>query len=125
MKRILLTIIVFQIISAVSVLADEQRDSLYYEKKYQGMTKDQIAAYEDSVLKANYPAVHIETIPDVGRKTETTEPRRSLSSGYVAIENSIVPNTASVNTSLGVGEIEIRPEALPSGAKGYTVPIKA
>ena len=125
MKRILLTVIVFQIISAVSVLADEQRDSLYYEMKYQGMTKEQIAAYEDSVLKANYPAVHIETIPDVGRKTETTEPRRSLSSGYVAIENSIVPNTASVNTSLGVGEIEIRPEALPSGAKGYTVPIKA
>lgn len=130
MKNILLTIIAFLIFSAANAFTTSERDSLYrdslyFEKKYHGMTEDQIAAYEDSVVKANYPAVHILTNPIADGKVLPSQTQRSLSAGNGAIVNTIVPNTANINTTYGVDEIEIQSEALPSGAKGYTVPIKA
>lgn len=125
MKRLLLATIAFHLFAIQSGFADNTSDSLYYEKKYHGMTEEQIAAYEDSVLKANYPAVHIETKPDAAQKVGTDQSQRNLIGGFEPIVNTYVPYSADINTSLGVEEIEIHTEVLPSGAKSYTVPIKA
>lgn len=125
MKRLLLAVIALQIYAIQNGFADNTSDSLYFEKKYQGMTEEQIAAYEDSVLKANYPAVRIETRPDAEQKETAGQSLRTLSPGFDPIQNTYVPYSADIDTSLGVEEIEIHSEALPSGAKAYTVPIKA
>ena len=91
------------------------------KNEFDGWTDEQYKHYEDSLLLKLYP-------PIVACKSEEKSSNYAMlndavSQSRMAIQNSYVPNTASVDKSREVGEISINSGVSPSGAKTYEIPI--
>ena len=85
------------------------------------MSNEEIHAYYDSIYRAQLPKIQIVEIPDTAKVVVPTQRQQKVFS----YSNSYVPDSVSISTSKAVGEIEIMSGVSPTGAKTYTVPIKA
>ena len=85
------------------------------------MSDEEFYAYYDSIYRAQLPKIQIVDIPDTAKVVVPSQRQQKVFS----YSNNYVPNSVSINTSKAVGEIEIQSGVTPSGAKTYTVPIKA
>lgn len=85
------------------------------------MSNEEFYAYFDSIYRAHLPKIQIVDIPDTAKVVVPSQRQQKVFS----YSNNYVPNSVSISTSKAVGEIEIQSGVSPSGAKTYTVPIKA
>ena len=85
------------------------------------MSNEEFYAYYDSIYRAQLPKIQIVDIPDTAKVVVPTQRQKE----EFSYSNSYVPNSVSISTSKAVGEIEIMSGVSPTGAKTYTVPIKA
>ena len=85
------------------------------------MSNEEIHAYYDSIYRAQLPKIQIVEIPDTAKVVVPTQRQQKVFS----YSNSYVPDSVSISISKAVGEIEIISGVSPTGAKTYTVPIKA
>lgn len=101
-------------------------DSIIGSTPLENWSEERFAAYEDSLLRALYPEVRECHYPDSLIKSFNSGiSPASVITGYTSgISNSILPNTAQIDKTKGVGEIEIQSGMTPTGAKTYEVPIK-
>ena len=85
------------------------------------MTDTERDAYYDSIYWANHPWVELVLNTDTS-KIVNPPVRQDNNFDY---SNNYVPNSVSISTSKAVGQIDIVSGISPSGARTYTVPIKA
>lgn len=85
------------------------------------ISNEEFYAYFDSIYRAQLPKIQIVDIPDTAKVVVPSQRQQKVFS----YSNNYVPNSVSISTSKAVGEIEILSGVTPSGAKTYTVPIKA
>ena len=85
------------------------------------MTDTERDAYYDSIYWANHPWVELVWNTDTS-KIVNPPIRQDNTFDY---SNNYVPNSVSISTSKAVGQIDISSGISPSGARTYTVPIKA
>lgn len=85
------------------------------------MSIEEFDAYCDSLYNAEHPWIKEVTYTDTVKTIPPSQ--RQLSS--FSYSNSYVPNSVSINTSNAVGQIDIESGTSPTGARTYTVPIKA
>lgn len=108
--------------SANSYIPDSNGDSIRVSKdSLVNMTKEEFDAYCDSIYNAEHPWIKEVTYTDTVKiANPPTRQKR-----YFEYANSYVPNSISVSTSKAVGQIDIESGTSPTGARTYTVPIKA
>ena len=85
------------------------------------MSNEEFYAYYDSVYRAQLPKIQIVNIPETAKVVIPSQ-RQQEEFSY---SNDYVPNSVTIDTSKAVGQIDIESSVSPSGAKVYTVPIKA
>lgn len=85
------------------------------------MSPEEYYAYFDSIYRAQLPKLQIVELPDTAKVVIPSE-RQTENFSY---SNSYVPNSVSISTTHAVGQIEILSDVSPTGAKTYSVPIKA
>ena len=101
---------------------DSKSDSIRVSKdSLAKMSMEELNAYCDSLYHADHPWIKEVTYSDTAKMTNPPQ-RQQRTFEYA---NSYVPNSVSISTSKAVGQIDIEPGISPSGAKTYTIPIKA
>ena len=85
------------------------------------MTKEEFDAYCDSIYNAEHPWIKEVTYTDTVKITNPPTRQKR----YFEYANSYVPNSVSISTSKTVGQIDIESGTSPTGARTYTIPIKA
>lgn len=109
-------------ISAKCYTTSSKGDSIRLPKdSLAKMSMKEFDAYCDSLYNAEHPWIK-EVIYTDTVKTIPPSQRQLSSFSY---SNSYVPNSVSINTSNAVGQIDIESGTSPTGARTYTVPIKA
>lgn len=108
--------------SAKCYTPDSEGDSIRIPKDSLAiMTVEELNAYYDSIYRLDHPRMQIIWNPDTSKAVN--QPLRQKKE--FSYSNSYVPNSVTLDTSNAVGEIEIQGNISPSGAKTYTVPIRA
>lgn len=102
---------------------DGDNDSIRFMEKFAGWTEEQILAYEDSLIKALTPPNAVIERPDTTGSSTQAEKKEYQRSERIV--NSIVPDYVTIDTSKGVGQIDIETGFTPTGARTYNVPIKS
>ena len=117
-----LTIVNTDKVSAKCFTPDSNGDSTRVSKdSLVNMTKEEFDAYCDSIYNAEHPWIKEVTYTDTAKVTNPPQ-RQKRTFEYA---NSYVPNSVSISTSKAVGQIDIESGTSPTGARTYTVPIKA
>jgi RHS repeat-associated protein len=117
-----LTIVNTDEVSAKCFTPDSNGDSIRVSKdSLVNMTKEEFDAYCDSIYNAEHPWIKEVTYTDTVKMTNPPTRQKR----YFEYANNYVPNSVSISTSKAVGQIDIESDTSPTGAKTYTVPIKA
>lgn len=123
MRKALLISILALLAINVQAVNDGDNDSIRFMKKFAGWTEEQILAYEDSLINALTPPNTVIERPDTTSSRTQAENREYQRAER--IQNSIVPDYVTIDTSKGVGQIDIETGFTPTGARTYNVPIKS
>lgn len=93
------------------------------DERFANWNDDQYSTYEDSIYKALYAPViaYKEEAPSSTVNKSSRKSRSKMPVNIVGLSN--VPNTKSIDTSKGVGEIPIKSGISQTGARTYVVPI--
>ena len=93
------------------------------EERFVNWNDEQYSMYEDSIYKALYAPViaYKEETPALTVNKSLRKSRSKMPVNIVGLSN--VPNTKSIDTSKGVGEIPIKSGISQTGARTYEVPI--
>ena len=123
MRKALLISILALLAINVQAVNDGDNDSIRFMKKFAGWTEEQILAYEDSLINALTPPNPVIERPDTTSSRIPADKKEYLRAER--IQNSIVPDYVTIDTSKGVGQIDIETGFTPTGARTYNVPIKS
>ena len=123
MRKALLISILALLAINVQAVNDGDNDSIRFMKKFAGWTEEQILAYEDSLINALTPPNPVIERPDTTSSRTPADKKEYLRAER--IQNSIVPDYVTIDTSKGVGQIDIETGFTPTGARTYNVPIKS
>lgn len=93
------------------------------QERFVNWNDEQYSMYEDSIYKALYAPViaYKEETPALTVNKSLRKSRSKMPVNIVGLSN--VPNTKSIDTSKGVGEIPIKSGISQTGARTYEVPI--
>lgn len=109
-------------ISAKCYTPDTTSDSIKVTNdSLANMTGEELIAYYDSIYRKNHPRLQMVWYNNKD-KEEIPSQRQKDNFNY---SNSYVPNFVTVSTANAVGQIDIESGTSPTGARTYTVPIKA
>ena len=109
-----------QITSAQDFSSDDKTNKVILDS-LDGMSAEEYYAYFDSIYRAQLPKLQIVELSDTAKVVIPPEKQKE----NFSYSNSYVPNSVSISTANAVGQIEIQSDVSPTGAKTYTVPIKA
>lgn len=109
-------------VSAKCYVPGSKSDSIRVSKdSLARMSAEEFDAYCDSLYNADHPWIKEVTYTDTVKITNPPTRQKR----YFEYANSYVPNSVSISTSKAVGQIDIESGTSPTGARTYTVPIKA
>ena len=124
MKTVYPVIICFLLsISGVYAQQDSTNTARKSTPDFENWTEEQIVQWEDSVRKALYPEVSIDSIAAPSQKDLNRTSRSTASS--MTFTNSHVKDSYPVDKTKDVGEIPISSSLTPTGAMTYNIPVEA